>query len=48
MEPLEAETAEDARLEALRLLSRHSSAKIAHIYLGDEPVCSLHAEAPAQ
>ena len=44
MEPLDAETAEDARREALRLLARHSSGRMAHVYFDDEPVCSLAAE----
>ena len=48
LEPLDAITAEDARLEALHLLSRHSSGQTAHVYFGDEPVCSIQAEAPTQ
>ena len=48
MERLDAITAEDARLEALHLLSRHSSGQTAHVYFGDEPVCSIQAEAPTQ
>lgn len=41
MEPLDAATAEDARREALSLLSQHSSAIAAHVYFGDERLCTI-------
>lgn len=44
MEPLAALTAEEARLEALRLLKQHASGTAAHVFKGDERVLSLRAD----
>ena len=44
MEPLAAMTAEEARDEALRLLSRHASGRAAHVFKGDECVHSLRPD----
>jgi hypothetical protein len=48
MEPLEAATPADARLEAFRLLSQHGSAVAAHVYFGDERVWTIQAQADAR
>ena len=44
MEPLSALTLDDAREEARRLLSTHSSGIAAHVFAGEDRVISLRAE----
>ncbi|MBX3476867.1 MAG: hypothetical protein KF910_04620 [Brevundimonas sp.] len=41
MEPLAAETVEEARAEAVQLLAHHASAVAAHVFFGDERVHSI-------
>lgn len=41
MEPLAAETPEEAREEAVQLLAHHASAVAAHVFFGDERVHSI-------
>lgn len=44
MEPLDADTLEDARCQAGRLLKRHRSAQAARIYLDAEEIAILKVE----
>lgn len=43
MEPLSAQTLDDARIEARRLLATHASGIAAHVFAGEERVISLSA-----
>ena len=45
MEPLSADTSEDAVNEALQLMRQHASALAAHVFLGDQRIASLPAGA---
>lgn len=43
MEPLSADTSEDAVKEALNLMRQHASALAAHVFLGEERIASVPA-----
>jgi hypothetical protein len=44
MEPLSAEDPAGAAAEARRLLSRHASGRVAHVYLGDNLVVTVRQD----